>query len=347
MNNNTNTPIKIYHTETFKIERVQNNDGSTKYVLKGNAMPLGEQSRNKVLYRADSVKKAYESLNGVSFLFNHDATKVLGHVINAGLTDSHVTYEADIDPEEKDFIRKSERGDIKNVSVGAMVSNPEFLEDEGVVIVDVDEFVELSSAPVPGFKNTSAGFGNEALMIAESFGNTSFAEKLRKERSDNIMTKQKNESNDELSTEEVLNDLKVQLSEVITSFEVMENRLASVESKIEALVDDVESEESVESDAPEETPSETPAEEPVSEKKHKGKDDEEETDDSEDDEEEGKSKKDKKETLDDLNPDAIDEEFVNDKPVIQQNKSDLKRKEKQLGTDTINFKDIMFKNKSY
>ncbi|MFW5902622.1 MAG: hypothetical protein ACOCTT_01905 [archaeon] len=171
---------KIYNTETFSLEKSQDKKG---YILKGNAMPLGETSRNGVYYRPESVKKAYKSLEGNSFLFSHQQDQVnhvLGHVTKADLTDTHVTYEVDIDPEEKDFIRKSERGDIKHVSVGAII-NPETVEideDKGIAYVDVEEFAELSSAPVPGYKNTSAKL-NTVMAIAEKFGNEDQVKKLK------------------------------------------------------------------------------------------------------------------------------------------------------------------------
>ncbi|MGV9141392.1 MAG: hypothetical protein ACOC1X_00480 [Promethearchaeota archaeon] len=171
---------KIYNTETFSLEKSQDKKG---YILKGNAMPLGETSRNGVYYRPESVKKAYKSLEGNSFLFSHQQDQVnhvLGHVTKSGLSDSHVTYEVDIDPEEKDFIRKSERGDIKHVSVGAII-NPETVEideDKGIAYVDVEEFAELSSAPVPGYKNTSAKL-NTVMAIAEKFGNEDQVKKLK------------------------------------------------------------------------------------------------------------------------------------------------------------------------
>ncbi len=175
--------MKLYNTETFELQE-KKGKGENKFILKGNAMPLGETSRNGVYYRPESVKKNYNSLKGNSFLFAHQQNEVghvLGHVTDVGITDSHVTYEVDVDPEEKDFIRKSKRGDINHVSVGVMI-NPDTVEideDNGTAYVDVDEFAELSSAPVPGYKNTSASLGQQVMALAEKMGDEEKVKKLK------------------------------------------------------------------------------------------------------------------------------------------------------------------------
>jgi hypothetical protein len=176
--------IKLFNTEEFKIEKAGEGK-SQKVILKGNAMPLNETSRNGVYYRPESVKKAYKSLEGVPFLFAHQQNEVrhvLGKVEKVDLTNSHVTYEADIDSEEKEFIRKSEKGYIKHVSVGCLIdpNTVEFDEEKQIANVDVIEFCELSSAPVPGFKNTNAQLGKQNLvLLAESLGKEEMIKKLK------------------------------------------------------------------------------------------------------------------------------------------------------------------------
>jgi hypothetical protein len=176
--------IKLFNTEEFKIEKAGEGK-SQKVILKGNAMPLNETSRNGVYYRPESVKKAYKSLEGVPFLFAHQQNEVrhvLGKVEKVDLTNSHVTYEADIDSEEKEFIRKSEKGYIKHVSVGCLIdpNTVEFDEEKQIANVDVIEFCELSSAPVPGFKNTNAQLGKQNLvLLAESLGKEDMIKKLK------------------------------------------------------------------------------------------------------------------------------------------------------------------------
>ena len=170
--------IILHHTEKFNLEKVKEKDGSETVIISGNAQPLNEDSRNGVRYRPDSVKKAYKSLNGVAFLFNHDTNRSLGHVTEVGLTDSHITYKADVDPEEKEYLRKVERKDIQFVSVGCMVENVEFNEDDNIYECDVKEYVELSAVPVPGFANTSAT-KEDAIFLANELGDTKVLEKLQ------------------------------------------------------------------------------------------------------------------------------------------------------------------------
>lgn len=175
--------VLLRHTEEFKFEKVKNDEGKTEVIISGNAMPLGKMSRNKVFYRPESVKKAYKSLEGVAFLNGHDPSQSLGHVAEVGITETHVTYKADIDPSEEKYLNKVERKDIKHVSVGCMVDAVEFMED-GTIECDVTEFVELSAVTVPGFQDTSAekeGLNN-LMILTEAFGSKEQLEKLKSKK---------------------------------------------------------------------------------------------------------------------------------------------------------------------
>jgi len=190
----------LYDTEAFNFEKVKDKDkDEEKIIISGQAMPIGKKSRNGVNYRPESVKKAVKTLEKAPFLFNHNTDISLGHITEADSNEKGIEYKADIDPEEKNYLRKVERGDIRHVSVGAMVSNPEFDEETGEVTVDVDEFVELSAVPVPGFKDTSSQVNNKiesksgALYLAETFGNEEMKEKLKQES----QNKEKDEDEEE------------------------------------------------------------------------------------------------------------------------------------------------------
>lgn len=174
--------IILHHTEKFSFEKIktEGEDGKETIILSGNAQPLKEDSRNGVRYREASVKKAFKSLANVAFLFNHNTERSIGHTTESGLTETHVTYKVDMDPEEKDLIRKVERQDIKHVSVGCMVENIEWNEEENIYICDVKEYAELSLVPVPGFSNTSVN-KEGAIYLANALGNTEALEKLKTE----------------------------------------------------------------------------------------------------------------------------------------------------------------------
>lgn len=170
--------IILRFTEEFKFEKIKNEKGKESYIISGNAQPLNEDSRNGIRYRPESVKKKYKTLNNVAFLFNHDTNKSLGHVIESGINNTHMTYRVDVDPEEKEYIRKMERGDIKHVSVGCMIENIAFNEKENIYECDVKEYVELSAVPVPGFSNTSAN-KEGAIFLANELGDKNILEKLK------------------------------------------------------------------------------------------------------------------------------------------------------------------------
>jgi len=318
-------------------------------------MPLNETSRNGVYYRPESVKKAYKSLEGVPFLFAHQQNEVrhvLGKVEKVDLNNSHVTYEADIDPEEKEFIRKSEKGYIKHVSVGCLIdpTTVEFDEEKQIAKVDVKEFCELSSAPVPGFKNTDAKLGKQNLvLLAESLGKEDVIKKLREtqdeEEEEPKETEEENEESDEdtpedkeqekeettedeetpekeetqdeeeKTTEEQVSELNSKLNEMEGKLSEVSNQVAILESKVDTLLDEEETDD---------------------------------TDKDDEDEDDKDDKDDKEETNDDekeLEP--IEEEFkAKEEPVQNQEKKEKELKIDKKSTE-INIEDQIKKNRKY
>lgn len=299
--------VILFHTEEFSFEKAKDKGGKEIVIISGNAQPLNEDSRNGVRYRPESVKKNYKTLEGVAFLNGHDPTKSLGHVEEVGLTNSHVTFRADVDPEETEYIRKVERKDIRHVSVGCMVENVEWNEEENIYICDVKEYVELSAVTVPGFANTSAN-KEGAMFLAEKLGDEKVVEKLKAAAKENADEEEKsNHGVEEKAHKERKNRFKKK--------------------------EDVKSDEGdAESDEPDKDNS---AEE--------AKDDD-DNDDSDDDEEETKDD-DEEETADDKDDDEDDEEEAKDdddkdddeeesaEEAIEKKTKELKDKEEELNSE--------------
>ena len=278
-------PIILFHTEELNFEKVKNEEaGTDTVIISGNAQPLNEDSRNGVRYRADSVKKAYKSLMSCPFLFSHDATRSLGHIIEVGLNDTHITYRADVDPEEKDYIRKVERGDIRHVSVGCMVENVEWSEEENMYICDVKEYVELSAVTTPGFANTSAT-KEGAIFLANALGDTEVLEKLKN------AAEEKKEGDDEDEDEEKKEDAEE---------ETPENDAESEEPKTE------ESEEEHDSTDPDEEPEESTEDAEV-EDPEKPEETEEDVDEENPEDEGAESEEDTEEETPEENPEETSE----------------------------------------
>lgn len=178
---------KIYfNAEGFNLKTEKLEDGSQSVILEGVAMPLNKMSRNKVFYRPESVKKAYSTMKGAAFLFNHNTDISLGHVEDVGLDEKAevMTYRANMDPSEEKFVNKVKRQDIRHVSVGCLVSNVDWDEESMTATCDIDEFVELSLVPVPGFKDATANINGEfleatPLLLAEKLGNKEMIEKMK------------------------------------------------------------------------------------------------------------------------------------------------------------------------
>lgn len=195
--------VKIFFTAEKSDFKVEEKEGKKGIKISGIAMPLNETSRNGVYYRPESVKKAYQTLKNASFLYNHNSDISIGHVEDVGINEKEITYTADLDPEEKKYISKVERGDIRHVSIGAMVANPNYKED-GTVEVDITEFVELSLVPVPGFKKATASKqGLEgALYLKEAFGELKKESEEETGESDEEETPEENKEETEETPEE-------------------------------------------------------------------------------------------------------------------------------------------------
>lgn len=149
-------------------------DGEKKFILKGLMLPFGKISRNSVLYNIDSIKEKYKQLIGRPLMYNHKVDGEMlpkGHFVNSWIEDDGWHYEADIDPNEKEFIRKLQRGDLRHVSiqlVGGKVL--ERLNNTGQSYTEawVKDIIEGSVVPAPGFLDTTARFA-EALHPKKRF----------------------------------------------------------------------------------------------------------------------------------------------------------------------------------
>jgi HK97 family phage prohead protease len=293
---NENTKLIHFKPESLIFTKETSpQSNQTKIKVSGTAIPYGKLSRNGVRYRDESVRKAAPTLNGVSFLFNHNTDRPIGHVESQISEEDGIHYAADLDPGEEDIVRKVGRGDIRHASIGAIVANPVFNED-GTVEVDIDEFVELSLVPVPGFKDATAvreSFGVSELtplMLAEKFGNEDFVNKMKnkkeclknseegenndaepvggsveavkfaegvekkkkakaKDDDDDEKEDDKDDDDDEKETlkenaptvEEQISELANTIKELSTKNEEMDNRLAIVEARLDALENSSES----------------------------------------------------------------------------------------------------------
>lgn len=241
----------IYTTEQVSKENIKREED--KVIVEGLAIPFNSKSRNGVIYRDDSIKEKKDTLKGVSFLFNHQQDKPLGHVKDVGENEKGVIYTADLDPQEEAIIRKIERGDIKHASIGAMVKNPEFDEENEIVTVDVEEFVELSLVTVPGFKEASAS--RNVYELAEAFNNKKLKNKMEEK-----MKQEKDSKDKEEEQEEVTTDVE----------EEKENK--ELDEEVEEEEDKVEGEEEKKDDDDEEDDEEDEDEDEEEESKEQAKD---------------------------------------------------------------------------
>lgn len=146
-------------TESFDVSQKEEGVQAT-----GLALPFGVESRNGAMYDKESVKENADSLKGKSVLYNHNPDRPpLGRVEKVQYTKDGLEYKIDFDEEEEEIIRKIENGYLNNVSIQALVDE-EKSEDE----LWVEEFMELTVTPLPGFPETT--------LDSESMSVTTFVE---------------------------------------------------------------------------------------------------------------------------------------------------------------------------
>ncbi len=186
-------PCRITVLEALE-EPDTNETGGVK--VKGRLITCGVPTRNGISYTRESMERFVNFFNQqkmtLPFLDSHDDTSIrrtppFGHVEKLWMQGDDVFYQADIDPEEKTFLHKLKRGDIREVSLQAIVDSvgeEEMLEDgESTVLADVKELLEVSSVLIPGARGTSAemeemyGFMSEHRFVERFRSAKRYAEK--------------------------------------------------------------------------------------------------------------------------------------------------------------------------
>jgi len=164
--------------QTFKFrESVDPTTGKAEFIMEGLMLPFGRISRNNVMYNKESILDKHKSLIGRPVMYNHQIegnNYPVGHYVDSYCVETadakHPTpgwyYKADIDPHEKDIIRKLERKDLRHVSIqlvgGRVVERLEAETGRQYSEAFVADVIEGSIVPAPGFLDTTA-------MFAEAF----------------------------------------------------------------------------------------------------------------------------------------------------------------------------------
>ena len=79
-----------------------------------------ERIAQHIIDQFEDVKDKHKELLGRPVMYNHKVEGMelpVGHYIESTINDDGWFYAADIDPEEKDLIRKLRRGDLRHVSI--------------------------------------------------------------------------------------------------------------------------------------------------------------------------------------------------------------------------------------
>lgn len=156
--------------EEYSFKEEFDTEGTIKGVkIEGVALDTSKPSRNGVLYDHNSVVNSCKILEGKPMLLNHDDKRLpIGHVEKVWMEGTLMKYKADLDPEEKDLVRKIKRKDIHNVSIQTLVEEVSHEEDlvtgKGYTRAFPNDWAELSIVTIPGFAETTIKMA-EALKI--------------------------------------------------------------------------------------------------------------------------------------------------------------------------------------
>ena len=162
-----NKPIKILaESFNYKEKVVSNDQGEQekKIKLTGLALTLGKATRNGVIYslQDDSI---LNTMVGKPFLDTHNDDSCLntfGKVDRFWREGNDLMYEVEVDPEEKNFIRKVRNKFIPGCSVQILCNTAEE-DNDGNIHANIESFLELSAVTIPGE-------GDSTATLLEAFG---------------------------------------------------------------------------------------------------------------------------------------------------------------------------------
>ena len=155
--------------ESFTLKEEFDGEGTSDgIIIEGIALDTSKPSRNGVLYDYNSVVRTHKILEGKPMLLNHDDKRLpIGHVEKVWMDGPLMKYRGNLDPEEKDLIRKIKRQDIHNVSIQTLVDDVTHEEDltgKGYTRAMPNDWAELSVVTIPGFADTTVNM-LEALQL--------------------------------------------------------------------------------------------------------------------------------------------------------------------------------------
>jgi len=158
-----------FFTNTFKVEKRANDDGTESTVIRGYASVFDSLSENLGGFRETIEKGAFSDVldNDVRALFNHDANLILGRTtsgtLKIGEDDKGLNYE--IDPPDtqvaRDLLVSMERGDVTQSSFAFTVEDDDWNEDdEGRIIRTirkVSRLFDVSPVTYPAYPDATVG----------------------------------------------------------------------------------------------------------------------------------------------------------------------------------------------
>lgn len=221
---------------------------NNEFIIRGTAIN-STTTRNGVKYTSEELSKSAGSLSNKPILKDHSNSvdSIIGRTTNAFFENDKVMFEGKI--MDKEIQQKIKQGLITSVSVGAMVEETPYIEDEdgeetGIVEAKGIDFVEISLVAIPADPN--AGLAQAILNSIKSSSQISEKTEIQEVK----MTEEKvSEKKEAISMEEMFSKLS----------ELIDNKISNLKTE--------EAEEEPKAEAePEEAPAEEESKEEVEEK---------------------------------------------------------------------------------
>lgn len=161
----------ILEPQVFRSIETYGDDEEKVIKIQGRAIKAGVPTRNGICYSQPSLQRYCnfftENKKTIPSLDTHNDESIrrnppFGKIEKLWMEGDNLMYQMDVDPREEMFIHKVKRGDIKEVSIQAIVDAVNEREDmnTGDMIIDADvrELLEISPVLIPGSRDSNMQF---------------------------------------------------------------------------------------------------------------------------------------------------------------------------------------------
>jgi phage head maturation protease len=152
---------KYLYTEKMKLSEQLEQDSNNNYKIDMLICPINKTSRNGVQYDAKSLEQLIPKIKGKKILYNHETEGevyprgefVSAEMTNEGLVGHGIIYNVNYNKSLIEFLNASETATCSLQVVGDAESRREELTGKQYSYATINDLLEVSIVPVPGFED--------------------------------------------------------------------------------------------------------------------------------------------------------------------------------------------------